>query len=99
MSVEFEEHLGKEITLKGKISETPWQHMIDTSHNFENIYYLDLEGGDQIVFYSKEPVICSSVIRIEGKVIRVIGKSKRPGSDTTFIEYQIVAEKWECLEK
>ncbi|MCG3226653.1 MAG: hypothetical protein H7645_07025 [Candidatus Heimdallarchaeota archaeon] len=97
MSVEFEKYLGKEITLKGRISETPWQHMIDTSHNFDHIYYLDLEGGDQIVFYSKEPVVCSSSIKIEGKVIRVVGESKRPGSDTTFIEYQIVAEKWECL--
>ena len=56
-------------------------------------------GTDNIVFYSKEPVICSSAIKIEGKVIKVIGKSKRPGSDTIFIEYQIVAEKWECLEK
>ncbi|MHA2309046.1 MAG: hypothetical protein ACXABJ_07200, partial [Candidatus Heimdallarchaeaceae archaeon] len=76
-----------------------WQHIIDVSHHHENIYYLDLDGGDQIVFYSKEPVACTSMIKIEGKVIKVVGKSKRPGSDTTFIEYQIIAEKWECIEK
>ncbi len=98
MSIEFEKNIGKEITLKGKISDTPWQHLIDTSHEYDHIYYLDLDGGDQIVFYSKEAVICPKEIKIQGKVIRVVGKSKKPGSDATYIEYQIVAEKWECIE-
>jgi hypothetical protein len=98
MSIEFEENIGKEIILKGKLSDTPWQHMIDTSQKYENIYYLDLEGGDQIVFYSRNPVECKDEIMIKGKVIRVVGKSKKPGSDITYIEYQIVAEEWECIK-
>ena len=98
MSIEFEKNIGKEITLKGRISDTHWQHLIDTSHDYEYIYYLDLDGGDQIVFYSNDAVLCLGEIKIQGKVIRVVGKSKRPGSDATYIEYQIIAEEWECLE-
>ena len=99
MSLDFEENIGKEILLKGKLSNTPWQHMIDASLKHKNIYYLDLEGGDQIVFYSKTPIDCKNAIRLKGKVIRVVGKSKKPGSDVTYVEYQIVAEEWECIEK
>jgi len=98
MSFELEENIGKDIVLLGKLSNTPWQHMIDSSQKYENIYYLDLEGGDQIVFYSKTPVDCKDQIKLKGKVIRVVGKSKRPGSDVTYIEYQIVAEEWECIK-
>ena len=98
MSIQFEEHVGKDITLVGKISDTPWQHLIDISKEYRNIYYLDYESGEQLVFYTKIPIECKEKIKIIGKVIRVVGKSKRPDSDATFIEFQIVADTWECLD-
>ncbi|MHA2357864.1 MAG: hypothetical protein ACXABK_03745 [Candidatus Heimdallarchaeaceae archaeon] len=97
MSIQFEEHVGKDIVLIGKISDTLWQHLIEFSKDYKNIYYLDYESGEQLVFYTKTLIECNEKIKIKGKVIRVVGKSKRPGSNATFMEFQIVADSWECL--
>ena len=77
----------------------PWQHLIDFSDSYPNIQYLDLESGDQIVIYSKNPIDCLHKIKITGRVIKVTGKSKRPGnkSKDDYIEFQVVVDNWECF--
>ena len=48
--------------------------------------------------YSKEKIDCGGLVRIEGRVIQIEGKSKRPGSDEVYREIQITVEGWECAE-
>ena len=96
----LKDKIGKKITLKGKISDIPWQHMIKDVENHNHIYYFDLEDGDQIVIYSKAEVHCSRSLLVTGEVIEVRGKSKRPSKidDVTYVEYHIIIDDWECLD-
>ena len=96
----LKDKVGKNITLKGKISDIPWQHMIKDVENCNHIYYFDLEDGDQIVIYSKAEIQCTRSLSVTGEVIEVRGKSKRPGKidDITYVEYHIIVDDWECLD-
>ena len=91
---------GKKITLLGKISNIPWQHMIKDVENHNHIYYFDLEDGYQIVIYSKAEIHCAGSLSVTGEVIEVRGKSKRPNKidDVTHVEYHIIIDKWVCMD-
>jgi hypothetical protein len=84
------------ITLTGRISQTPWQHMINipSSHPFAD--YMDFDD-DQMVVYSKEPIDCPGEVRVEGKYIEIEGTSKRPGSEEVYTELQILVDEFECV--
>ncbi|MCK5304400.1 MAG: hypothetical protein KAJ72_04060 [Candidatus Heimdallarchaeota archaeon] len=96
----LKDKIGKKITLKGKISDIPWQHMIKDVENHNHNYYFDLEDGAQIVIYSKAEVLCSRSLLVTGEVIEVRGKSKRLSKidDVTYVEYHIIIDDWECLD-
>jgi len=96
----LKDKVGKKIALKGKISDIPWQHMIEDVEGNNHIYYFDLEHGNQIVIYSKAEIQCTSSLSITGKVIEVRGKSKRPSKidDITYVEYHIVVDDWDCSD-
>jgi len=97
--IELQKLVGKKIDIIGKISEIPWQHLIEFSDSHKIIQYFDLESGDQIVVYSQDSIDCQNTVKLSGEVIKVIGKSKRPGnvSDSVFIEYQLLVDDWECF--
>ena len=99
MKIELQKQVGKKIEIMGKISDVPWQHLIDFSDTHKIIQYIDLVSGDQIVVYSQEPIECSHRLKISGEVIKVIGKSKRPRdtSENVYVEYQILVDDWECF--
>lgn len=96
----LKDKVGKKIALRGKISDVPWQHMIEDVENYNHIYYFDLEGGNQIVIYSKAEIQCASSLSVTRKVIEVRGKSKRPGKidDITYVEFHIIVDDWTCLD-
>ena len=85
-----------ETELTGTISDQPWQHMVDVHLSHPNLYYLDLEGGDQLVIYTKEPVSCTNV-KVRGQPVMIQGTSKKPGSEEIYREKQILVEKFDCL--
>jgi hypothetical protein len=89
--------IGKRIVLEGTISPMPWQHMINNNQGYPYIEYFDV-GEDQLVVYSKEKIDCGGLLRVEGRVIQIEGKSKRPGSDEVYREIQIEVDGWECAE-
>lgn len=99
--IENEEKLsafdGIGVSLDGTLSNIPWQHMIHIPETYSYISYLDSEAHGQIVIYSKTRITCRRKVTIYGTVFKVEGKSKRPGSEDRFTEYQIIAEKWKCL--
>jgi hypothetical protein len=91
--------VGEKITLTGNISKIPWQHLIQFFSDREQINYLDIENGEQIVIYSRKPITCRGKMKINGEVILTKGSSKRPQKikDETYQEYQLLVDSWECL--
>lgn len=90
------DHEGEVVEVEGRISENPWQHLIDARRAASALYF-DLDDGDQIVAYAPEPQSCPGRLRLTGVVIRVEGRSKRPGSDERYAEHQLEVTKVECL--
>lgn len=88
---------GRMISFEGKVSDIPWQHLIKIPETHPHISYVDTEGHGQVVVYSRDRITCRGPVKIQGTVFKVEGKSKRPGSDDLFTEYQIMAEKWKCI--
>ena len=99
MTIELKNFVGKNVEIIGEISKVPWQHLINFSDSHANIQYIDLDSGDQIVVYSRSPIECKNKVKRSGEVIRVAGKSKRPGdiSGSVYVEYQILVDNWECF--
>jgi len=72
---------GAPISLRGRISERPWQHLIDLIPG-KTAAYFDLEGGkEQTVVYWVAAPTCPGDVIVEGTVHEVRGGSKRPGGD------------------
>ena len=90
------ENLGKKVEIEGRVSEIPCQHLIKTD-TVKEVVYIDLDDGDQIVAYFEDKTGCAGRVRLEGTVIEVAGRSKRPGSDERFAEYQLDVLSWECI--
>ncbi|MDD8025477.1 MAG: hypothetical protein PHI34_03105 [Acidobacteriota bacterium] len=91
-------HVGGKVVLEGRVSKTPWQHMIHWPDGYSEIAYFDFELGRQTVLYAKKPVDCPGFLTVWGKVIEIRGESKRPGSDAPAVEYQILVDRFECAK-
>jgi hypothetical protein len=92
-------NLGNIITLKGKLSNIQWQHMIKFVDTHQNINYVDLRNDYQIVVYTKEEITCDKQIELKGKIIKLRG-SKRSKSkvNDSYVEYQMIVDSWKCIE-
>lgn len=88
---------GDVVTIVGQIAKIPWQHLIQHVETHPNIQYVDLEQGGQIVAYSRDAITCNKPVEISGKIIKVTGKNKRPGSKKKHSELQIIVERWKCI--
>lgn len=88
-------YVSRTVTLTGKISDRPEQHMIDIQESYPYMDYFDTESR-QYVVYSKEKINCTEEVTIKGKTIEIEGTSKKPGSDEVYTEEQIIAESFEC---
>lgn len=89
---------GDTVEVVGKISDMPWQHLVGMHEAYPYFYYIDIEGGGQIVAYSAKEIACEGRIKLRGKVIEAGGSSKRPGSDEEYRELQLLVRSFECLE-
>ncbi len=100
MRYNFKDSVDENITLLGNISKIPWQHLIQFFDDRPNINYFDLDNGEQIVIYSREPITCTGSMKISGKVILTTGGSKRPQKiqTETYEEYQLLVDTWECID-
>jgi len=87
----------KTVTLTGKISNMPEQHMIEPQKKYPYTDYFDVEKR-QYVVYSKEKITCTGEITIKGKTIILEGTSKKPGSDEVYKEEQILVDSIECVK-
>jgi hypothetical protein len=94
---------GAPITLRGRVSETPWQHMMGGVSGKSDAYF-DLAGGkEQTVVYWKSPPTCTGDVVVTGAVLEVKGASKRPrGGDTkaeeSYRELHVDVEQARCAD-
>jgi hypothetical protein len=88
--------------VRGRVSKTPWQHMI-TGVPGKTSAYFDLDGGKgQTVVYWKNAPACAGDIEVTGTVLEVRGASKRPGereskADESVRELQLDVTSTRCL--
>lgn len=88
--------VGRKVVLEGRLSMTPWQHMIHWPDGYGQIAYFDYELGRQTVLYSKSPLDCPGFLTVWGTVLEIKGESKRPGSDAPAVEYHILVDRFDC---
>lgn len=92
------DRVGQDLILVGRVSRTPWQHMIRGDLHKESAY-IDLEDGGQIVAYAGGTITCDGPVLLRGRAILTEGSSKRPGSKDICSEVQVDVGSWECLDK
>jgi hypothetical protein len=93
----LQDYEGKEICFEGTIAMIPWQHLINMPDTHGSINYIN-RGEDQVVAYTEKVINCKAKVAVKGTVIKTQGKSKRPGDDEIFTEYQVIADSWECIQ-
>jgi hypothetical protein len=89
--------VGERVVLAGRVSQTPWQHMIRGDLKKQSAY-IDLERGGQIVAYAEGSISCPGTVVLTGTVLLTEGSSKRPGSKEVGSEVQLDVESWQCLD-
>ena len=90
----LKDYEGKKVELVGKISETPWQHLVGFFHDYPYIEYFDVEDY-QIIIYAKEQIENRSLIRVKGTVIKIEGHSKRPSkTGDNYNEYHLLVDEY-----
>ena len=91
---------GTQVTLRGRISDTPWAHMM-TSVPGKQPAYFDRGDRQTVVYWATAPT-CPADIEITGTVIEARGPSKkRPSSAEPveeFVERSIDVDTTRCVE-
>jgi hypothetical protein len=96
----FSDKVDQKVTVTGKISNIPWQHIITTVKGYPLSEYFDLDDKTQIVIYLKTAISERGHVAITGKVIGVKGGSKRPGAAKSepYTEYQVAVDEWKPVK-
>lgn len=82
---------GKKVYLDGRVSKTPWQHLVSTLAAHHVVSYVDWEGGQMVVF-SQKRLPRNKPLRIFGTIHTFTGKDK--GGEPWTV-HQLKAERWE----
>ncbi len=92
-------HEGRRVELAGRVSNTPWQHLMANPDGLPYSAYFDV-GDFQIVVYTESPIACRGRMLVRGVVVKVQGSSKEPGAkaDESYVEYHLAAESWDCAK-
>ncbi|NMC07157.1 MAG: hypothetical protein GYA24_18215 [Candidatus Lokiarchaeota archaeon] len=98
--MDLKSQVGKQVTIKGKISNVPWQHIIGSFQGYGLQEYFDLEDKSQIVIYLKAAIPERGMISVTGKLVEVKGGSKRPGAAKSepFSEYHVTVDSWKPVD-
>jgi hypothetical protein len=92
-------YVNRMVALRGRISDTPWQHLMGNPPGLDRTYYFDVDDF-QIVIYAGEPIACDGPLTVRGLVMKIQGPPKRVGAkvDETYVEYHLAVDGWECGE-
>ncbi len=97
--INFEDFVGKKVTLKGKVSNIMWQHFATPILDHPYTTYIDLDETHQIVAYSKEPIEKLEYIQFTGNIIKIDTQNNDPRSKICdgYVEYQIIIDTWKYI--
>lgn len=87
---------GRRVVVTGRVSNVPWQHLIDARRAAEAVY-VDVDDGVQVVAYVRGELPTSGRLRLVATVLRSEGGAKRPGSSERHVELQLDVLAWEEL--
>ena len=98
--IDFENKVGKKITITGKVSTVMWQHFNVSVDGHPHMNYIDLDDTRQVVVYTKDEITCKNAIELTGEVLKIDSKNNDPRSKIHdgFIEYQLIVDSWKCIE-
>jgi hypothetical protein len=91
-------YVGKSVTLQGKITDLPYQHVMAPPAGTKHDYYFNLDKS-QIVLYTVEEISCGTTLEVTGTVLEIQGAAKRgakPG-DSYYKEYHLNVASWKCI--
>jgi len=90
---------GQKISIQGTISALPYQHPVNIKKTHPVITYVNT-GSYQIVVYVKQDVVCkhNQNVKINGTVIKIQANVQDSTQKEFVTEYQILADKVECLQ-
>jgi hypothetical protein len=92
---------GTQVTLRGRISNKPWAHMM-TGVPGKQPAYFDHADRQTVVYWATAPS-CPAEIEITGTVIEARGPSKKRPSSTEpvedFVERSIDVDTVRCVEQ
>lgn len=92
-------HEGQPITLRGRVSTAPWQHLTSGVQDKQEAYFDLGTGKEQTVIYWSTPPGCAGEVVVTGKVISVRGHSKGPkGAERNIEELHVDVESARCLD-
>lgn len=86
-------HVGEAVILVGRMSDTPWQHLVAPPATHPIATYFDV-GDFQILVYTKKTFSEDGKVEVRGDVIEVSGRSKSPRSEESYAEYHLVVDEW-----
>jgi hypothetical protein len=88
---------GQQVTVVGKVSDQPWQHVIGHVEGKQPVY-LDYDGDKQTVAYVAAVPRCQGELEIRGTVIVVSARAKHPRAEgERFHEYHVDVSDFRCL--
>lgn len=89
--------VGARVTIRGRLSDTPWQHMIGNVPGKQPAY-LDLDDKHQTVIYWAKPLACRGMLELTGTVIEVRGPEKRPRPGHEVVERHLDVITARCVD-
>lgn len=85
-------HPGERVRVRGRSSRTPWQHMTAFVPDTESAYF-DVEGGGQIMVYTRVAIAPDALVELIGSVLVVSGPGKRSRPDDPgHTEHSLIVE-------
>jgi hypothetical protein len=98
----LKEKVGKTLTIRGTVSNCPWQHLIQPCPEYPKEFYFDLPNHDQIVVYSKQNLPEKCQLQLTGIIIEIHGGPKKPKMgitkvDASYSEYQMLVVDWRVV--
>jgi len=85
---------GDTITLRGRVSEEPAQHLMTGVAGKAEAYF-DLAGKEQIIVYWTAPPNCAKDVIVTGKVIEQHGESRTKAGER-YTELQVDVDSVRC---
>ncbi|MFH0887064.1 MAG: hypothetical protein V1843_02730 [bacterium] len=83
------------VCVEGIITSEVSQHLVASPTSYPQVNYFIMDGQRMIV-YSKTPIKLGKT-KVYGSVLPIRGYAKGPDPREEYIEYHILADKWDYL--